>query len=1053
MSANILQLYFLGPPQFSRNGQPVELTSAKAVALLAYLAATPLPQSRERLLDLLWPDSLPDAARKNLRNTLWVIRKTFGDDLLQSADDRLNLAPSAWVDLVVFAENTASAQSPVSYLPSLISLYRGPFLDGLNLADAPDFEIWLTSERERLGQLYLRHLATLIDLYRAEQNWPEIILAARRALAYDNLHEPMYRTLMEAYARLGERSESLRQYEALRAILTAELGVEPLPETEALRAAILKGELQPASPPIPKQRPLPDRRSDRVTAAKTPSSPFVGRQAELAVLAEELQRAATGQARLVIMSGEMGIGKSRLWQEWSANLSHSEALPFQSVSRLVTLETRCLDATRTLPFAPLLELFRQPPSLQPLLSPTSALPPLWLAEIARLLPEIRLAWPDLPTPASLPRDEEQRHVFEALVQGLLALRADPLILFFDDLHWADQTTLTWLGYLTHRLRQQPLLLVATYRPEDAPPPLVHLLASWTRAGSVRKLALARLTPEESTVLVAELGGDPALAGRLQAQSGGNPYFLLELYQAAPGDIPPALAELLRARLDRLPDCAQQVLQTAAILEPGFDLPTLRRVSGRSEEEILDALDQILQTGLLGERDNRYFFAHPLVAVVVRDSLSGARRAFLHRRAAEALEVIYAGHLSPLAGRLADHFTQAGDASRAATYAEMAAQHALALAAPAEAVDFYRQAIALDPRPPRQIGLGQALQWQGDLAGARTAFEEALAEFERQGDRLGAARASLELAGTYLPAGRADETVRWAEQGLRHLGHPTGPAAVHTPAESLSPQPVEEARLDPSAHASAHLLLGSGLLGSGHRPAELAEHLTAAARLAAEYHLPQVAANSRFLLGNFLAERGDLAGAIEAFRDSIRLAQTANDQYLEVLAHNNTAYHALLAGDLAAARTHIETALALAEARALIVPLQYLYGTRGELALAEGKWAEAESWFQRGLAEAEKHHNFEHIANYQAKLSRAARSRGDLDNALILLEQARETTRPLAAPHLQIQLELWLAELYLERGERAAAAAALARAETRLAGGERRRLQAWADRLGQKLGHF
>ncbi len=1052
MSANIpiLQLYFLGPPQFSCNDQPVELTSAKAVALLAYLAATPMPQSRERLLDLFWPDSLPDAARKNLRNTLWGIRKAFGDGLLQSDNDRLSLAPSVWVDLLIFAETIVSAQSPISYLTSHISLYRGPFLDGLNLTDAPDFEIWLTSERERLGQLYLRHLTTLIDLYRAEQNWPEIILTARRVLAYDNLHEPMYRTLMEAHARLGERSESLRQYEALRTILTAELGVEPLLETEALHTAILKGDLQPVPPPIPKQHPLPGGRPDKVVAAKTPSSPFVGRQVELAVLTEELQRATTGQARLVLISGEMGIGKSRLWQEWSANLPHSEALPFQSVSRLITLETHCLDATRTLPFAPLLELLRQPLSLQPLLSPTSTLPPLWLAEIARLLPEIRLTWPDLPTPASLPRDEEQRHVFEALVQYLLALKADPLILFFDDLHWADQTTLTWLGYLTHRFHQQPLLLVATYRPEDAPPPLVHLLAGWTRTGLVRKLALARLTPEESTALVVKLGGDPALVGRLQVQSGGNPYFLLELYQAAPGDIPPVLAELLRARLDRLPDCAQQVLQTAAVLEPGFDLFTLRRVSGRSEEEILDALDQVLRTGLLGERDNHYFFAHPLVAVVVRDSLSSARRAFLHRRAAEALEAIYAGHLSPLAGRLANHFTQAGDAIRAATYAEMAAQYALALAAPAEAVDFYRQAIVLDPTPPRQIGLGQALQWQGDLTGARAAFEQALAEFEAQGDRLGAARVCLELAGTYLPAGRADETVRWAEQSLRYLGHPTGPAAAPALAESLSPQPVEEVRLDPLVHASAHLLLGSGLLGSGRRLAELEEHLTAASRLAAEYHLPQVAANSRFLLGNFLAERGDLAGAIEAFRDSIRLAQTANDQYFEVLAHNNTAYHALLVGDAASAREHIETALMLAEARALIVPLQYLYGTRGELALAEGKWTEAETWFQRGLAEAEKHHNFEHIANYQAKLSRAARGRGALDNALILLEQARETTRPLAVPHLQIQLELWLTELYLERGERAAASAALARAETRLAGGERRQLQAWAERLEQKL---
>ncbi|MGH2523083.1 MAG: hypothetical protein ACRDH2_11320, partial [Anaerolineales bacterium] len=164
-----------------------------------------------------------------------------------------------------------------------------------------------------------------------------------------------------------------------------------------------------------------------------------------------------------------------------------------------------------------------------------------------------------------------------------------------------------------------------------------------------------------------------------------------------------------------------------------------------------------------------------------------------------------------------------------------------------------------------------------------------------------------------------------------------------------------------------------------------------------------------------------------------------------LGHNNAAYHAMLLGDLKAAHEHIEAGLALAEARALNVVRQWLNSTRGEIALAEQQWEEAEGWFTRGMVEAEKLDNAEMIANYHANLGLAARGRGDLAAALARLETARERA---PSPYQQTQIDLWLAEVYLDRGERAAAEAALVRAEARLAGGEHSRLQAQGDRLRQ-----
>lgn len=1020
-----IRLMLFGSPRFTRDGQPVDLSTAKAIALLAYLALTATPQPRERLLALLWPESSAEAGRKNLRNTLWALRRAFGDALLAASDDRIALSDSTWVDVRAFEQHAAAAtptrdwtaaqdQSLRSDLDAATELYTGPLLDGIAPTDTAEFEFWLAAARERLEQMALRVLAALVELHRTAARWPELAVAARHALDIDNLQEPMHRALMEAYARQGERASALRQYDTFRQILAHELGVEPLPATEALRVAIMAGELQPPAAP-----PRPPRRQPML--GDQPRTPFVGRQRERAVLAAALEAISTtpAQARVVLLAGEMGIGKSRLWHEWAASLPPS----------LDVLAGRCLAATQALPFMPLIEIFGSPACLQRLLAAEPPIAPIWLAEAARLLPALHTLCPELPTPTVLPPEEERRHIFEALVQCLRVLAAPALVFFLDDAHWADTATLDWLGYLLHRMADQPLLLALAYRPEDAPPALARLIADWSRAGIVQRLALERLNNAEAMALVRALGGTPDLATRSQAQGLGNPLFLIELCRGGAADVPPALAELIRARLERLPETARQVLQAAAILEPDFDLITLRRSSGRGEEEVLDALDALLAAGVLVEQGPQFAFAHPLVAAVVRDGLSGARRAFLHRRAAEARIVAHAGQLAPIAGQLAHHYAEAGERERAAHYATVAAEQALRLAAPAEAVAFYRQAISWEPSAARQMGLGRALLWQGDLAGARASFEAALQSSLAQDDRRGAAQACLILADTYLPAGQPAEVLHWAERGLTYLS----------------------ADANPEDQAFAHFLLGAGRIAMGRALAEAEADLEAAAQLAATHQLPALAARSRFELGNALAQRGDLAAARRAFAESLSLAQAAGDQFQAALSHNNAAYHALLAGDLPAAHADVAAGLALAESYSLRVPLQYLYSTRGEIALAEAQWDEAASWFARGLAEAEGNHNLVQVANYQANLGLLAHGRGDLIQAIALLESARTALDTLTAPHLRIQVDLWLAEVYAAHNERTAAVATFNRAVEQLADSERGLLQQHATRLRGVLG--
>src|SRR6266568_1561847 len=160
------------------------------------------------------------------------------------------------------------------------------------------------------------------------------------------------------------------------------------------------------------------------------------------------------------------------------------------------------------------------------------------------------------------------------------------------------------------------------------------------------LIVQRMLPHRSfnsrhNGLVIALGGEQARSAAIYEQSAGNPYFISELVRSTPHSVPTALADLLQARLERLPEVALQVLQAAAILLPDTDIPTLRRTSGRNEEETLGALENLFRAGLLREQGQQYAFVHPLVATIIVDHMSGIRRAALHRRVAAVLESMYA----------------------------------------------------------------------------------------------------------------------------------------------------------------------------------------------------------------------------------------------------------------------------------------------------------------------------------------------------------------------------------------------------------------------------
>lgn len=1007
---------FLGAPRVLRDGHEITLTSMKAIGLLAYLGAHDRPQRREHLLALLWPESPILQARKNLRNLLWSIRDQLGPDVLDG-HATLMLGKHIHVDLRLFEQaqrdaqrKETSRQDAFDCYQSMVALYQGSFLDGTTVNDAAEFETWVAMMREQFREAHAHALWGLATRYRDEGRWADVIALARTAVIQDTLQEPMYRMLMEAHARMGDRASALRQYETLRATLDHELGVSPLVETEQLRRDILDGRLQPV---FAANAILAD--PDMRAVSHQHIAPFIGRDAEMAALDEHWARVQQGQAQAAFISGEAGQGKSRLWHVWSARLDPS----------VPVLLAGCLSTTQSIPFAPLADMLRSPTMrhrLKRLAQPGS---PVWLEDIMQVAPELRDELPPISQTLIHPVLEEQGRLFEALVQSL-GIKADyPLVLFFDNLHWADQATLDWLGYLLHRGHDLPLLLIGAYRPEEAPPALMGLIAYWMREGVADRLTLARLSFEETTRLIAALNGDIERAEELYARSAGNPYFLIELLRAAPGAMPATLTDLINLRLDQLPGAARQVLQVAALLQPEIDYTLLQHISGRTEEETIEAVETLQQTGLLRDDGERYAFGHPLIANVVDAEMSRARRTILHRRVAETLERLVSERLPEISGRLAHHFREAANPQRAAYYAELAGDRALALAAPVEAAQFYEQAVALEPSALRYYRLGLARRRQADLEGARDANALALRLCEQANEWSWASRTCLEMARICLARNQFDDILTWVERARTYL-------------------PFDEDPLLPQV-LSAYLM-GGHLRGTGQSLQAAIAQLREALLTAIRGDMAELLPGILLELGTVVAYTGESTSAIRCFNELIAIAHTIGDYFHEVLGYHNLAATALEVGDVLMARNAVEEGLKLAHSRAVHLTNQWLYTTRGELAMAEEHWREAETWFARGLAEAKRYDNTVQIAHIEADMGLIATNRGQFDQAITCLERARSHLTRASARYLLITIDLRLAEIDMQQDQLAQAKGALLHAEEQLQGSDYAALHAWADRL-------
>ncbi len=334
-----LEAYLLGSPRFTLDGQRLNLSRRKSIALLSYLMVTRQPQSREALAALLWPDYDDSAARMNLRRDLSRLRKQLPDDALLA--DRLqvefNPDTAVTIDLQQFETYLANAQSHAhpqdtlcpdcaQLLMNAVDLAESEFMAGFSVPDSDAFDEWLFFQREHWRRETAVACERLVQWCQDQEQFEDGIVYGRRWLALDSLHEPAHRALMQLYAQADQQSAALRQYDECVRLLDEELGIEPEAETSALAEAIRKRQFPPpaAKPAAPATPTLPIATAAPQTVLNLPpqTTTFVGRQTELA----DIQRLLDDpDCRLLLLLGPGGMGKTRLGMQTAVQM-HTEFL-------------------------------------------------------------------------------------------------------------------------------------------------------------------------------------------------------------------------------------------------------------------------------------------------------------------------------------------------------------------------------------------------------------------------------------------------------------------------------------------------------------------------------------------------------------------------------------------------------------------------------------------------------------------------------------------------------------------------------------------------------
>ena len=657
----------------------------------------------------------------------------------------------------------------------------------------------------------------------------------------------------------------------------------------------------------------------------------------------------------MLLAGDAGIGKTRTTEEFLARFGNREAVaPWSS----------CYDGDGAPAFWPWRQVIRQvvqgldPMRLEDLMQAGSA-------DIAQILPEIRRLLPPLPEPVALEPELVRFRLFNSVTEFLLNLsrhRPDgPLTIVFDDLQYADLSSLLLLVYFAGEVREAPVLVVGTYRDREIgrQHPLAGVLARLARLGNCQTLRLGGLEePSVAEYLEAALGREPTplMVHELTQRSGGNPLFLTELVKLrASSDwpeaghtlsalgVPSTIRSIIGQRLNRLSGPCQHLLSLASVLGHDFSVAVLERISALAQDKLLELLAEAEADDIVSvspEHPGRYSFSHGLMRETLHDEVPHGRRLLLHREIAEALESVDTGSREIHLSDLSYHFFEArpiADLHKVVGYAREAGDRALTMLAYDEAAEQYQRAAdALEESKTYDettldvlVALASALAHAGNPTRAQEVADRAarLARRLNMPEKLAQAALSFETAFGVLGAGNLF-VIALLEEALTALGNASGSLRARfmarlaielswsnfpQRADSLSQEALKAARETGDVAAIVGALRARHISLQG--PGDVQERLRLSAELVslAEAHGHWAhAAWGRYYRSIDQLEKGDLVSLDVELLRYARLAEDLREPHHRWLATYSQATRALLAGDFETSERLSQTAFRLGQ---------------------------------------------------------------------------------------------------------------------------------------------
>ncbi|MFS8981138.1 AAA family ATPase [Cupriavidus necator] len=669
---------------------------------------------RSRVAFELWPDSDEGQARTNLRKLIHELRHSLPDigEFVEIDHDTVRWIPAgpSEVDVLRFHDAMAAGDFELA-----ARLYSGDLLPAC-------YDDWILDERARLRAEAYGALRRLTEEAAGRHDHKATIRHAQHIIDLEPTDEAAVRMQMEAHLALGDRAGALRSYHRYAEVLERELAAPPGEAIGAMYQQLRAGSLN----------------RDEVQGKYLPvtESPFVGRDLEWNQLIEAWKTTREGgAAHLLLVTGEPGIGKSRLALELGRRVR---------AEGHVVASARAYQAAGRLPWGPVVDLLRS----DALRSHIDTLDTVWRAELARLLPELHDAsQPSRPSPSG---GLAQRHrLFDAVSRAIVA-GGRPRLLIIDDLQWCDAETIGLIGFVVRSGHMAPVLIVGTVRWEEIPQhhPLVGLVDALGHDQAVTTVSLDRLDEATTATLAARLRAedtiDPKLAARLWRETEGNPLFVIEALRAGISSdgnqavLTPTMRAVLHARLGQLTDGARRLAEVAAVIGRPFSVGLMVSATGTDEHELVDHIDELWRRRIIRDQGLAYDFSHDKLRAVALEMVSPARRRQLHRAVAEAIAVERHKDIDAASPQLAAHYDQAGMVEPAIDAYRVAGGRAVAVSALEEAVTMFRRALAmladLPPSPGRdgreleiRIALGSplvALEGYGSN-GAHQLYERAL----------------------------------------------------------------------------------------------------------------------------------------------------------------------------------------------------------------------------------------------------------------------------------------------------------------------------------------